>query len=107
MIGGGRLVPAHVAEQSATEVTHTPDGRGTCVEVDVVGFSCFLTAFSPYNNANIIFDFFCQLAAGHRALCSLPMTQKLKCLNTNSMNRDSLYLLVVQITLEGRHASQS
>lgn len=61
----------------ATEVTHTLDGRGTQlhVEVVVVGFSWFLTAFSPYKNANMVFDFFCQLAAGHRALCSPPRAE--------------------------------
>lgn len=69
-------MPARVAEQSTTEVTHTPDGRGTCVEVVVVEFSWTLTAFSPYKNANTMFDFSCQLAAGHRALCRTPSNPK-------------------------------
>lgn len=80
MTGSGRSVLASAAEQAPTEVTHTPHGGGTCVEVVLVGFGGFLTAFSPYKNANMVFDFSCQLA-GHRGLCWTLNNPKAGCLS--------------------------
>lgn len=59
MIGGGRLVQAGVAKQSAIAVTHITDVRATSVEVVLVVFSCFLTALSCYKNGNTVSDFCC------------------------------------------------
>lgn len=69
-------VSAGPAEQAPTEITHTPHGGGTCVEVVLVGFGGFLAAFSPYKIADLVFDFSCQLAAGHRGLCWTPSNPK-------------------------------
>lgn len=38
MIGGGRLVQAGVAKQSAVAVTHITDVRATCMEVVLLWF---------------------------------------------------------------------
>lgn len=52
MFGGGSLVQAGVAKQSAAAVTHITDVRATCVEVVLLWFLVvFLTAASHYKNA--------------------------------------------------------
>lgn len=74
-------MPARVAEQSTTEVTHTPDGRGTCVEVVVVEFSWTLTAFLPTRMLIRCLTSPVSLRQGTGLSAGPPVIQKLKCLN--------------------------
>lgn len=72
---------ARAAEQAGTGVTHTPHGTGICLEVVLMGFGWVLAAFSPYKNADVVFDFSCQLLQGTEISAGPPVIQKLKCLS--------------------------